>query len=120
MWRLTMFLLCLTAAFSGTLLRQAEAASDFERARGEILHGNVIELIDGGVGDDSGATITRAGGNTHLSPATGLLAPAATVFPPPSRDSSLPILDDRRWAELLTSLPAGYARRHAWLQCFLI
>ena len=74
MWRLTMFLLCLTAAFSGTLLRQAEAASDFDAPRGEILHGNVIELIDGGVGDDSGATITRAGGNTHLSPATGLLA----------------------------------------------
>ena len=35
MWRLTMFLLCLIAAVSGTPLRQAEAANDFARSIGE-------------------------------------------------------------------------------------
>jgi hypothetical protein len=47
-----MFFLCLIAAVAGTPLRQAEAASDFARAFGELGQGNVLETIDGGVGDD--------------------------------------------------------------------
>ena len=50
MWRLTMLLLCLIAAFSGTPLRQAEAASDFARSRSELGQDHV-ETIDGGVGE---------------------------------------------------------------------
>jgi len=114
-----MFLLCLIAALSGTPLRQAEAASDFARSHGEIGQGQAIEIIDGGVGDDSGATIRKAGGDTYPLPATALLAPAAALLAPLPPASSLPNLDDRRWADRFASLPAGSAQRHAWLQCFL-
>lgn len=119
MWRLTMFLLCLTAALSGTPLRQAEAASDFARSHGESGQGNAIEMIDGGVGDDSGATVLKAGGDTHPLPATILLAAAEAFFTSLLPSSSRLNVDDRRWSDRLASLPAGSAQRHAWLQCFL-
>jgi hypothetical protein len=118
-WRLTMFLLCLIAALSGTPLRQAEAASDFARSHSEIGQGHVIGITDGGVGDDSGATILKAGGDTHPYPAMILLAPAAALLTPFPPASSLPNLDIRRSADRLASVPAGSAQRHAWLQCFL-
>jgi hypothetical protein len=119
-WRLTMFLFCLIAALSGTPLRQAEAASDFVRSHGESGQGHVIEMIDGGVGDDSGATILEATGDPHALAATMLLAAADAFLIPLLPALSLPNIDDRRWAGRLASLPAASARRHAWFQCFLI
>jgi hypothetical protein len=120
MWRLTMLLFCMIAALSGTPLRQAEAASDFARSHGEFGPGDVIETIDGGTGDDKEASILKAGGDTHSLAATILLAMADVAFAPPISVSSLPSVDDRRRADWLDSLPANSARRHAWLQCFLI
>ena len=120
MWRLTMFLLCLIAALSGTPLRQAEAANDFARSFGELwARASVIETIDGGVGDDAEASILKAGGDTHSLPATILLAMADVHFTSPILASSLPNIGDRRRADLLGVLPASSARRFAWLQCFL-
>ena len=119
MWRLTMFLLCLIAALSGTPLRQAEAASDFARSHGESGQGQAIELIDGGIGDDSGATILKADGNTHPLTATMLLAAADAFLTRLLPALSLPNMEDRRRADPLVSVPTGSAQRHAWLQCFL-
>jgi prepilin-type processing-associated H-X9-DG protein len=56
-----MLFLSLTAALSGTPLRQAEAASDFARMVGEFWHGDAIETIDGGVGDDKEVVIAIIG-----------------------------------------------------------
>ena len=102
MWRLTMFLLCLIAALSGTPLRQAEAASDFARSHGESDQGRAIETIDGGVGDDSGATILRAGGDNHPPLATMLLAAADAFATPLLPALSLSNMQDRpaqiRWS----------------------
>ncbi|MFO0954755.1 MAG: hypothetical protein U0835_27050 [Isosphaeraceae bacterium] len=70
--RLFLFLLGLTAAAAGTPLRQSEAAADFARSLAEIDDGDVLEEVDGGVGDDAGDTI-RAD-ETH--PPDGPAAPA--------------------------------------------
>jgi len=119
MWRLTMFLLCLIAALSGTPLRQAEAANDFARSFGESGQGDVIETIDGGVGDDKEASILKASGDTHSLVAPILLALAEVCFTPAIPVSSLPNVDDRRRAKLSGSPPVRSDRRFAWLQCFL-
>jgi hypothetical protein len=119
MWRVTMFLLCLIAVLSGTPLRQTEAANDFARSFGESGQGDVIETIDGGVGDDEEASILKAGGDTHSLAATILLATADVHFTPPIPVSSLPKIGDRRRADLSGSLPASSIRPFAWLQCFL-
>jgi hypothetical protein len=55
--RRLMFLLSLVAALSGTPLRLAEAAHDIACTLAESGGGDVIEVPDGGVGDDSDATI---------------------------------------------------------------
>jgi hypothetical protein len=117
MWRLSMFLLCLIAALSGTPLRQAEAAHDFARSIGE--HGQRIETIDGGVGDDKEASILKAGSDTHSLTRTGLLAMADDYFITSVSFLSLPNNGDRRGSDLSGSLPARSERRFAWLQCFL-
>jgi hypothetical protein len=114
-----MFLLCLIAALSGTPLRQAEAANDFIRAYGEPGHGDAIETIDGGVGDDSGAAIFKAGGDAHPLEAATLRAPADAFFTPLLEAPSLPNTDGRRWAHRSTPLAPCPARRHAWFQRFL-
>ena len=119
MWRLTMFLLCLIAALSGTPLRQAEAANDFARYFGEFGQGDVIETIDGGVGDDKEASILKAGGDAHALAATILLAMADVHFTPFLSVAYLPNIGDHRQADLSGSLPTNSERRFAWLQCFL-
>lgn len=55
--RRLMFTLSLIAVLSATPLRQAEAAHDFACAVGDPDEGTEIEVPDGGVGDDSDATI---------------------------------------------------------------
>src|SRR5438045_1551986 len=52
-----MFLLSLTAVLAGTPLRLLEAADDFARSLAENDQDVNLEQVDGGVGDDSGATI---------------------------------------------------------------
>ena len=55
--RRTMFWLSVIAALAGTPMRLAEAASDLARSFAEVDDGADVEEIDGGVGDDAGATI---------------------------------------------------------------
>jgi hypothetical protein len=116
-WRPTMFLLCLIAALSGTPLRQAEAASDFARTHAELQGGQTIEEIDGGVGDDSGATIRSASvpcpapALIPLMTADGLVAPFCPSLSPP-------LLDGRRTARPLLWLEPSSVRL-AWLARFL-
>jgi hypothetical protein len=118
MWRCTMFLMCLIAALSGTLLRQAEAANDFVRSHSESGPGQVVEMIDGGVGDDSGETILNPGGDTRPLSAAILPAMPDACMTPLVPASSLLDGANRRRAEPLAAIPTGSAQRHAWLQCF--
>jgi hypothetical protein len=118
-WRLTMFLMCLIAALSGTPLRQAEAASDFARSLSELDEGHSIEMIDGGVGDDSGATILKVGGDSRALRAMIPMAMLDGLLVPPPAALSLSGSGHRHPAERVETLPACSSRRHAWLQCFL-
>lgn len=120
MWRLTMFLLCLIAALSGTPLRQAEAANDFVRSfGGEFEHGDVLQTVDGGVGDDAEVSILKPSTDTQSFPATILLAMPVVHFNSELPSSFLPKIGGRGPVDLRGLLPAGSARRCAWLQCFL-
>lgn len=119
MWRLTMFLLCLIAALSGTPLRQAEAADDFARSISELGQGDAIETIDGGVGDDIEASILKAANDTHLLSASPLLAMADGQFTPLIFASSLPNIGDGRSPDRSSLLAITSDRWFAWFQCFL-
>lgn len=118
MWRPTMTLLCLVAALSAAPLRHAEAANDLARSLDTLGAGHVIEMIDGGVGDDAGETVLKAGCDTHLDLAMTPLA-IGWIAPPFLPPRSLTGTDDHHRAGRAASLPAGSVRRHAWLQCFL-
>ena len=78
-----MFALGIVASLAGTPLRIAEAAHDIGRALADLDAGAAIEIPDGGVGDDSGATIKVE--HADMS-ATGTDQPA---FQPLLIDSSL-------------------------------
>ena len=119
MWRLTMFMLCLIAALSGTPLRQAEAADDFARTFGECGQEDALHTVDGGVGDDKEVSILKAGGDWQSLPSTILLATVDVHFSSLIPSSFLPKLGDRGQTDLLGLLPASASRRFAWLQCFL-
>ena len=119
MWRLTMFMLCLIAALSGTPLRQAEAADDFARTFGECGQEDALHTVDGGVGDDKEVSILKAGGDSRPLPATILLATADINFASLIPASFLPKIGDCRHADVSGLLPLSSARRCAWLQCFL-
>jgi hypothetical protein len=56
-FRRLMLLVSLLAAMAATPLRQAEAASDMARGVAEGDEDHSVEPLDGGVGDDSDATI---------------------------------------------------------------
>jgi hypothetical protein len=114
-----MFLLCLIAALSGTPLRQAEAASDFIRSVSEIGEGDVIETIDGGVGDDQELSIVKSGSDSG-SRAPMILAAlngvhVTPLFPIPHRRAA----DDQRFVNPSQSRFTIPNQRFAWLQCFL-
>jgi hypothetical protein len=119
MWRLTMFLLCLFAALSGTPLRQAEAASDFARAVDEMAGEESVETVDGGVGDDSGETILKAGCALDFAGATTPLTTPTGFYQPPRPHLYAPSVGHGRSPDGKTSLPSGSPRQHVWLQCFL-
>jgi hypothetical protein len=62
-----MFVLSLIAVLAGTPLRLAEAADDLARSLAETDNGVNLEQVDGGVGDDSGATIKPDVSSTTLA-----------------------------------------------------
>jgi hypothetical protein len=119
MWLLAMLVLCLIAAMAGGPLRQAEAAADLERSLAELDGGDVIESVDGGVGDDAGETILDAGGRrpavamSDLPAIDGIPCPplSTPAFPSADGDNSCSPRTTRRHAVLRS-------RRHAWPQDF--
>jgi hypothetical protein len=119
MWRLSMFLLCLIAALSGTPLRQAEAADDFARSIGGLEQGGVIQTIDGGVGDDAEASILKAGIDTHFLSPTVFLAMADVHLPPLITGLFLSNIGDQCRTGLSGLQAASSDRWFAWSQCFL-
>ncbi len=115
MWRWLMFALCLIAALSGTPLRQAEAASDFARSLEDANRGDEIEVPDGGVGDDSGATI-----KAETTGASSVITLSADI---PGVVSNLPVLFSWHLSNRPDRRPprcdAALSARLACLQCFL-
>jgi hypothetical protein len=114
-----MFLLCLTAAVSGTPLRQVEAASDLARSLAELGEGHV-EGIDGGVGDDAEVAVLKAESDAE---STRAMIPRSTAdrYHMPSFSGTLSLLQfrNRRPLDRAPIASAGFVRLHAWLQCFL-
>jgi hypothetical protein len=112
--RRAMFLLGLIAALTGTPLRQAATADDFAASLAELGRGDLVEAIDGGVGDDSGETIAAARVDflAELAQPDAQLASYCTMAPRPVSLSQHAI-------DPIARPPAGFSRRHAWLQCFL-
>jgi hypothetical protein len=116
-----MFLFCLIAALAGTPLRQAEAAGDFARSLADLEGEGVVEEIDGGVGDDAGETILRAGDEScspqEMNAPTpndwARIALAGVGSPSKRGDERCP--GDRA----MDRAPAHSPRRHSWLQRFL-
>ena len=82
--------ICLVATVSGPFLREAEGAEDLVRSLAELGCALLVEEVDGGVGDDSGATII-----------------------PPSTCSRAAMFHARRTARLMgrKSAPAGPGAR---------
>jgi hypothetical protein len=118
MWRLMMFVMCLIATLSGTPLRQAEAAGDFARFVADLEGCPDIDDIDGGVGDDSGATILNARSDSQslqpmmTLPLTDSVQLLLRVKSPTGTTSQL--ATDR-----VAMLSVGSVQKHAWLECFL-
>jgi hypothetical protein len=106
------FLLSLIAALAGTPLREAEAASDLACSLAELGDGDHVEEIDGGVGDDSGATITSKVADISVTLAVAE-AQSTTIATFSFRGSPSQCRPDRSH-RLLTDT----TRRHAMLQCF--
>jgi hypothetical protein len=115
---MTMLVLCLVAALSGTPLRQAEAAGDLARALGELEQGQVIEIVDGGVGDDTNVSILKAGAIASRQ-ASALLMPADPL-PALRKTPALAAQNDHGLrAERRAWLTADPGTSCAWLQRFL-
>ena len=117
--------LSLLAVLSGKPLRQAEAASDFARALSHLLDpAEAIEIPDGGVGDDSGVAMLKAGTSHAIAVAwTPAGDPRGTFGSLPRSfilaQSPLDLVAFRRQTEEAIWLPLGACERHAWLQSFL-
>ena len=111
-----MLLLGLLAAFSGTPLRLVEAAHDLAHAIAELELevGSDIEPTDGGVGDDSDATIKANPAHVPFAWMFALELPRPSSLAPPAR----PI--PHRPADPPPRPPSSHSRRLALLQCFLI
>jgi hypothetical protein len=113
-----MLLLCLIAAVSGTPLRQVEAAGDFIRSQAELGQDH-IEMIDGGVGDDAEVAVLKDGGDTSVFHALIALATAEGLLTPLLPPMLSPTYGLRDPSGLAVTFSPGFARGHAWLQCFL-
>jgi hypothetical protein len=118
--RVSMVVVCLVAALSGIPLRQAEAASDFMRSVAELGEEPGIEVVDGGVGDDSGATVltVRCDHNQSRSEIGSLVtAPGHLTALRPGWACA--VLGLTRLVNHGAVLSAGSVPRHIWLQFFL-
>lgn len=111
--RRPMFLLSLIAALAGTPLRLAEAAHDIACALAESGGDGVIEIPDGGVGDDSDATIKAETTHVPVTSAVVAAVPGLVLLVPP------PWQVLWRRADRPLRAGAGHQRRLALLQCFL-
>jgi hypothetical protein len=118
-WHKLMLLFCLTAAVSGTPLRQAEAADDFARAFAQLGQGH-LEATDGGVGDDADVGVLKAG--SHTPALRGMVPlPTAPAFLTPHLSDCLSATGfrNRNTLERAGTLSRYFTQRHVWLQCFL-
>jgi hypothetical protein len=110
-----MFILSLIAALSGTPLRIVEAAEDLAHSIAELsVLGSEIEPTDGGVGDDSDATIKA--NPTHVP--VSLMAALDLPRPLSLACSARHLL--RCPADPPRRPPSSHSQRLALLQCFLI
>ncbi len=114
-WRL-MFGISLVAILSGSLSRQAEAASDLARTLAELGGDDRVEEVDGGVGDDSlealEADLAGSGALAAIAPEPSGLDAWSGV--PPSEPG-------RGWTNppIISRLSTQSSRRQATLQRFL-
>jgi hypothetical protein len=109
-----MVLLSLIAALAGTPMRLAEAADDIACSLAELGGGGVVEIPDGGVGDDPEAAIKTAVGHVTASFADADGLSSCPILDPPAPPRLL-----RTRACLPTRPVASLPRRLALLQCFL-
>ena len=112
--RRSLFVLSLLAAFSATPLRLVEAAHDLACTIAELDDGSVIEPTDGGVGDDSDATIKANPTDAPMALPVAAVSPR-DLFPVAPASQIL-----RRPADPPPRPPSSHVRRLAMLQCFLI
>jgi hypothetical protein len=112
--RVSLFLLSLVAALTGTPLRQAEAAHDFVSAVADRLGGDDIKEIDGGVGDDSETAVHKAPSDARRILSIGEALPAPLIPRPILRDAFPKLSRDA-----IGDSPPPRARRLALLQSFL-
>ena len=111
---------CLILVLAGPSLAQAEMADDLARSRVETQDGGIVRPIDGGVGDEpieaSFSPTSPGWGDAFPSWAASLdFALIRTVgllraAPVPARFQR----PGHAWS------PPAHARRHVWLQTFLI
>ena len=109
-----MFVLSMIAAFAGTPLRLAEAAHDMADTMTEFGAEDSLRVPDGGVGDDSGATIKSDITHAPIETSCDEIAPDGNVRSAARFWLCLPCRADR-FACSASSVP----RRLAQLQCFL-
>jgi hypothetical protein len=113
-------LICLTLAFLGPLLVQAEAASDLTRSLANVFDMSNVEPPDGGVGDDP---VVAAASRPFVNPAVACWAmPSPDVLP--AVPISVPCTSALGVVRLRRGMiPWPFAtgsQRNAWLQHFLI
>jgi hypothetical protein len=112
--RRPMFLLSMIVVLAGTPLRLAEAAGDLARSMEETDDGWNIDEVDGGVGDDSGATI-----KADVAHATDVMATADETVASPGWMVAGPGPIARGEDGPPARAAAGSSsRRCALLQCF--
>jgi hypothetical protein len=109
--RRPMVLLSLIAALAGTPMRLAEAANDIACSLAELGGGGVVEIPDGGVGDDPEAAIKADVRHIPLTIADTDGLSGCLILTPPAP----PRILRPRTGRPVASLP----RRLALLQCFL-
>ena len=108
------WLLTLIVALTATPLRLAEAADDQSRTLSQLDDEAEIEVIDGGVGDESGESIQTDTGHPSTDLAISAILPDSCVLIPPALVRfARPGLHDEAGARPCPS------RRYLWFQCFL-
>jgi hypothetical protein len=114
-------LICLIAALSGPVLRQAEAAGDLARQIAELGDAGSAEKPDGGVGDEPESALLRVGisapdPSLGVSGTPGLVGGFAML---PSRPRGMSGQFGRRADYLRERPPEPWSRRQAELGPFL-